>query len=60
MSDVIFNFFDSVKSYFLIQQENASLNDFLMQKNFRLTPIGKQEIEMIQKIKSIKFNIKEI
>ena len=59
MNDILYNFYESLKSYFLIQQENASLNDFLMQKNFRLTPIGKQEIEMIQKIKSIKFNIKE-
>ena len=59
MNDILYNFYESLKSYFLIQQENASLNDFLIQKNFRLTPIGKQEIEMIQKIKSIKFNIKE-
>ena len=59
MNDILYNFYESLKSYFIIQQENASLNDFLLQKTFRLSPIGKQEIEMIQKINSIQFNTKE-
>ena len=54
MNDVLFNFFDSVKSYFSIAQEKATLNDFLVQKSFKLTQIEKEDIEIIKKINSIK------
>ena len=49
MSDVIFNFFDSVKSYFSIAQEKATLNDFLNQKSFKMAQIEKEDIEIIKK-----------
>ena len=54
MNDVLFNFFDSVKSYFSIAQEKATLNDFLGQKSFKLTQIEKEDIEIIKKISNIK------
>ena len=56
MSDVIFNFFDSVKSYFSIAQEKATLNDFLNQKSFKMAQIEKEDIEIIKKINSIKLD----
>ena len=56
MNDVLFNFFDSVKSYFSIAQEKATLNDFLGQKSFKLAQIEKEDIEIIKKIKSIKID----
>ena len=56
MNDVLFNFFDSVKSYFSIAQEKATLNDFLVQKSFKLTQIEKEDIEIIKKINSIKLD----
>ena len=55
MNDILYNFYESLKSYFLVQQENATLNDFLLQKNFRLSPIEKEDIERIKTINSIKF-----
>ena len=56
MNDVIFNFFDSVKSYFSIAQEKATLNDFLQQKSFKMAQIEKEDIEIIKKINSIKLD----
>ena len=56
MSDVIFNFFDSAKSYFSIAQKKATLNDFLNQKSFKLAQIEKEDIEIIKKISSIKID----
>ena len=55
-SDVIFNFFDSVKSYFSIAQEKATLNDFLGQKSFKLAEIEKEDVEIIKKINGIKLD----
>ena len=59
MNDILYNFYETLKSYFLVQQENATLNDFLLQKNFRLTPIEKEDIERIKAINSIKFHKEE-
>ena len=56
MNDILYNFFESLKSYFRINKDNAYISDFLLQKSFRLTEIGKEEIEIIKKIKSIKIN----
>ena len=56
MNDILYNFYESLKSYFYINKENSNLNDFLLQKTFRLTEIGKEEIEIIKKIKSLKIN----
>ena len=59
MNDILYNFYETLKSYFLVQQENATLNDFLLQKNFILTPIEKEDIERIKTINSIKFHKEE-
>ena len=56
MNDILFNFYESLNSYFSVQQENATLNDFLLQKTFRLHDVSKEEVEIIKKINSIKFN----
>ena len=54
MNDILFSFYESLKSYFIIKQENSSFNDFLLQKNFRLTEMGKEDIEVIKKINTIR------
>lgn len=54
MNDIIFNFFDSVKSYFSIAKEKATLTDFLSQKSFKISNIDKEDIEIIKKINTIK------
>lgn len=56
MNDIIFNFFDSVKSYFSIAKEKGTLTDFLSQKSFRLAQIEKEDIEIVKKINSIKLD----
>ena len=56
MNDILYNFYESLYSYFSVQQESATLNDFLLQKTFRLTDITKEDVEIIKKINSIKFS----
>ena len=56
MNDILYNFYESLYSYFSVQQGNATLNDFLLQKTFRLTDITKEDVEIIKKINSIKFS----
>ena len=56
MNDIIFDFYEFFKSYISIYQKNANLNDFLLQNNFRLTKISKEEKEIIKKINSLKFS----
>ena len=56
MNDILFSFFESFKSYISISQTNANFNDFLLQKNFKLTNMTKEDIDIIKKIYSIKFS----
>ena len=56
MNDILYNFYESFKSYIFISQKNANLNDFLLQKNFKLTNMSKEDIEIIKKIYSLKFS----
>ena len=56
MNDILYNFYESLYSYFSVQQKSATLNDFLLQKTFRLTDITKEDVEIIKKINSIKFS----
>ena len=56
MNDILYSFFEFFKSYIFISQKNANLNDFLLQKNFRLTKVSKDEKEIIRKINSLKFS----
>ena len=56
MNDILYSFFESFKSYISISQKKANLNDFLIQKNFKLTNMSKEDIEIIKKIYSIKFS----
>ena len=56
MNDLLYSFYESFKSYISISQKNANLNDFLLQKNFKLTNMTKEEVEIIKKIYSIKFS----
>ena len=50
MNDILYSFFESFKSYISISQKKANLNDFLIQKNFKLTNMSKEDIEIIKKI----------
>ena len=54
MSEILFNFFDSVNSYFSIAKEKATLNDFLSQKSFKYSTIEKDDVDIIKKITGIK------
>ena len=56
MNDILYNFYESLKSYFILQGKNSSLNDFLLQKTFRLTDLRKEDIEIIKRIHSLKIN----
>ena len=56
MNDILYNFYEYLYSYFSVQQGSATLNDFLLQKTFRLTDITKEDVEIIKKINSIKFS----
>ena len=56
MNDILYNFFESLKSFFLIQGETTTLNNFLLQKNFRLTEITKEDVEIIQRINSVRIS----
>ena len=55
MNDILYAFFESLKSYFSVST-NPSLNDFLIQKTFKLTEIGEGEVEIIKTINSLKFS----
>jgi hypothetical protein len=54
MSEILFNFFDLVNSYFSIAKEKATLNDFLSQKSFKYSIIEKDDVDIIKKITGIK------
>jgi len=56
MNDILYSFYEFFKSYIFISQKNANLNDFLLQKNFKLTKMNKEDIEIIKKIYNIKFS----
>ena len=54
--DSLYNFYICLKSYLQINQENSKLNDFLFQKSFKFSEIGKEDIEIIKVIKSFKLS----
>ena len=54
--DSLYNFYICFKSYINIRYENATLNDFLFQKSFKFSEIGKEEVEFIKAIKSLKIS----
>ena len=56
MNEILFNFFDSINSYFSIAKEKATLNDFLSQKSFKFSQIEKEDIDIIKKITAIKLS----
>jgi hypothetical protein len=56
VNDILYNFYETLKSYFIIQGEKATINDFLLQKPFRFTEFGKEDIEIVKKINSIKLS----
>ena len=54
MNEILFNFFDSINSYFSIAKNKATLNDFLQQKSFKISKLEKDDIDIIKIINSIK------
>ena len=56
INDILYYFFEFFKSYISISGKNANLNNFLIQKSFKLTAMTKEDVEIIKKIYSIKFS----
>ena len=56
INDILYYFFEFFKSYISISGKNANLNNFLIQKSFKLTTMTKEDVEIIKKIYSIKFS----
>jgi hypothetical protein len=56
INDILYYFFEFFKSYISISAKNANLNNFLIQKSFKLTTMTKEDVEIIKKIYSIKFS----
>ena len=56
INDILYYFFEFFKSYISISGKNANLNNFLVQKSFKLTTMTKEDVEIIKKIYSIKFS----
>ena len=56
INDILYYFFEFFKSYISISGKNANLNNFLIQKSFKLTIMTKEDVEIIKKIYSIKFS----
>ena len=54
MNEILFNFFDSINSYFSIAKNKATLNDFLQQKSFKISKLEKDDIDIIKIINSKK------
>jgi hypothetical protein len=54
--DVLFNFYICLRSYFNINQEKATLKDFLIQKSFNFSEIRKEDNDTINLIKSLQLN----
>ena len=56
INDILFSFYGLVKSYFNIAGDNATLKDFLSQKSFKFSNIGKEDIEIIKRISSLQIS----
>ena len=54
--DSLYNFYICLKTYFNINQENATLKDLLFQKSFKYSEISKEDIEIMKIIRSFKIN----
>ena len=54
INDLLFNFYSNLRSYILLNGKDSAINNFLQQKSFRYSEIGKDDIETLKKIRSIK------
>ena len=64
INDLLFNFFSNMRSYIILTGKDSALNNFLAQKTFKYSEIGKDDIETLKKIRNVKIgdnnNILEI
>ena len=54
INDLLFNFFSNLRSYIILTGKSSALNNFLTQKTFKYSEIGKDDIETLKKIRNIK------
>ena len=54
INDLLFNFYSNLRSYIILTGNNSALNNFLTQKVFKYSEIGKDDIETLKKIRNIK------
>ena len=54
INDLLFNFYTNLHSYIVLNGKNSALNNFLTQKTFKYSEIGKDDIETLKKIRNIK------
>ena len=54
--DILYNFYICLRSYFNINQEKATLKDFLIQKSFNFSEVRKEDNDTINLIKSLQLN----
>ena len=64
INDLLFNFFSNMRSYIILTGKDSILNNFLAQKTFKYSELGKDDIETLKKIRNVKIgdnnNILEI
>ena len=54
INDILFNFFENLRSYILLTGKDSALNHFLTQKTFKYSEIDKDDIETLKKIRNVK------
>ena len=54
INDLLFNFFENLRSYILLTGKDSALNNFLTQKTFKYSEIDKDDIETLKKIRNVK------
>ena len=54
INDILFNFFENLRSYILLTGKDSALNYFLTQKTFKYSEIDKDDIETLKKIRNVK------
>ena len=54
INDLLFNFYTNLHSYIVLNGKNSALNNFLTQKTFKYSEIGKDDIETLKKIRNVK------
>ena len=54
INSLLFNFYTNLRSYIILNGENAAFNHFLAQKMFKYSELDKEDIENLKKIRTVK------